>query len=107
MAGAPIGNKNGAKGRQFLQALEMALDSKGGDKINPIGRMKPLVQMSERLIEKAVEGDGFALKEIADRLDGKPRQALDLGSQPDNPIKIDSTIDATEAAQSYLELLKQ
>ena len=34
--------------------------------------------MALRLVTKALEGDVAALKEIGDRLDGKPAQAVDV-----------------------------
>ncbi len=37
--------------------------------------------MAGRLVEKALAGDVTALKEIGDRLDGKPAQAVELGGK--------------------------
>lgn len=37
---------------------------------------KKLRALAEKIIDKALEGDVAALKEIGDRMDGKPAQAL-------------------------------
>ena len=42
-------------------------------------KIKALRLLARRLVTKAMEGDVAALKEIGDRLDGKPAQAVDLG----------------------------
>ena len=47
---------------------------------------KKLNRLAVKLIEKALEGDISALREVGDRLDGKPAQALQVGGDADNPI---------------------
>lgn len=42
-----------------------------------------LDRLARKLIEKAAEGDVSALKEIGDRLDGKPSQSVAVGQDPD------------------------
>ena len=69
--GRPIGSVNRQK--PFNDALLMTLRS------NPLA----LRRIAAKLIEKAEEGDLPAIREIADRLDGKPVQMLD---RPDVPI---------------------
>jgi hypothetical protein len=63
--GRPIGSINRQK--PFNDALLMTLRS------NPLA----LRRISAKLVEKAEEGDLAAIREIADRLDGKPVQMLD------------------------------
>jgi len=89
MAGAPIGNKNAAKGFQATHALEIALRVHQGEKdIDELASgVKTLVQLWLKQIEDAVEsGDPAKMKLITERLDGRPRQAVDVGGQDDNPI---------------------
>ena len=43
--------------------------------------LTPRPTRARRLVTKAMEGDVTALKEIGDRLDGKPTQAVDLGGE--------------------------
>lgn len=71
--GAPLGNKNAAKARQWAAAIERALEKRGaGDK------KKALDDLAEKLLSKCDEADLAALKEFGDRIDGKPRQELDV-----------------------------
>ena len=63
--GRPIGSVNREK--PFNDALRIAL------KRDPFR----LHRIAERLADKAEEGDLSAIKEIADRLDGKPGQFVD------------------------------
>jgi hypothetical protein len=67
--GRPIGSVNREK--PFADALRMAI--RGGN--NP----HRLRAIAEKLIEKAEQGDLQAIREIADRLDGKPAQLIDRG----------------------------
>jgi hypothetical protein len=78
MAAAP-GNQYAAKAKQWQMALERALDKRGaGD------RRAALDDLAERLLQQAEAGEGWALKELGDRLDGKPAQAIvgDAGMDP-------------------------
>ena len=61
--GRPIGSVNRQK--PFNDALRIALR---GDPLR-------LRRIAEKLAEKAEEGDLSAIRELADRLDGKPLQA--------------------------------
>ena len=74
--GAPIGNKNATKNKPFLDAMRRALAQ------NPqkIGRIV------DKVLEKAEEGESWAVKEIADRLDGKAVQANTLEDAEGNNI---------------------
>ena len=63
--GRPIGSVNREK--PFNDALRIAL------KRDPLR----LHRIAERLADKAEEGDLAAIREIADRLDGKPSQIVD------------------------------
>src|SRR6476659_6105879 len=68
--GRPIGSTNRQK--PFNDALLMTLRG------NPLA----LRRIAAKLIEKAEEGDLPAIREIADRLDGKPAQVVDRGDLP-------------------------
>jgi hypothetical protein len=63
--GRPIGSVN--KEKPFNDALRIALR---GDPLR-------LRRIAEKLAEKAEEGDLAAIRELADRLDGKPAQVID------------------------------
>ena len=67
--GAPIGNQNGKKGKLFYDALRIALVQEDRKKLRKI---------TDKLIEAAENGDAWAVKEIMDRMDGKPVQATEI-----------------------------
>jgi hypothetical protein len=73
--GRPVGAKN--KDKPFRAALVRALEIADN---NP----KKLDELANALIAKAKQGDVTALKEMADRLDGRVPQAMvgDSGSEP-------------------------
>jgi hypothetical protein len=68
--GRPIGSINRQK--PFNDALLMTLRG------NPLA----LRRISAKLIEKAEEGELAAIREIADRLDGRPGQVIDRRDLP-------------------------
>ena len=47
-----------------------------------------LARIAEACVQKALGGDMAAIKEIGDRLDGKPKQQVDLGTDGDLAIAI-------------------
>ena len=74
MAGAPKGNNNGGKGRDWLGAIQHALNDYSKGKV---ARGLALREIAKTLITKAIDGDMAAIKEIGDRLDGKAHQTLE------------------------------
>ncbi len=80
--GRPVGSK-GTKEKQFSEALRLAINGAEGDQAE-------LRKIAEKLVEKAVAGDMMAIKEVADRLDGKAPQAI-VGDA-DNPLPLITTI---------------
>ena len=64
--GAPVGNKNATKNKIWSDAVRKAITQ--GENIN---------LLAAALVEKALAGDISALKEIGDRLEGKPTQQID------------------------------
>jgi len=86
--GAPIGNRNNAKGKEGLRALELALEHYP-DVPEVIGKIKTLILMWQPIIKKAFdEGDLAAMKEINDRLDGRPAQSISVGGDSENPLSL-------------------
>lgn len=70
---APTGNQNATRAKLARAALEKALDKR-----SPTDRYFAIVQIWEKLIEDAIEGDKQAAAMIIDRLDGKPSQSVDV-----------------------------
>lgn len=60
------------KERSFSNMLNIALTAKG-----LTGQTK-LREVAEVLVSKALDGEGWAIKEVADRTDGKPMQQVEL-----------------------------
>lgn len=84
MAGAPLGNDNPAKGALWRAAINRALENRSSRK----DRKDSLDALAEVLLKKAEEGEGWALKELGDRMDGKPAQAIIGGGDDDPPVKV-------------------
>jgi hypothetical protein len=80
--GAPVGNKNATKNKLWEDALRRALLAEDGKKLR---------SLADKLIARAEEGDVTALKEIGDRMDGKPTQTI--AGDADNPIQTVSRIE--------------
>lgn len=74
---APLGNHNGAKGKQWAEAVKRAIRAKYGKEWD-----ESLAELAKGLVDAAADGDLQALKEIGDRLDGKPKQQTEI-SGPD------------------------
>lgn len=79
MAGRPAGAPN--KDKPFRDALRMELADAGENH-------RKLRAIASKLIELAEAGDMQAIKEIADRTDGKVPQAVVGGDEGDNPVNV-------------------
>lgn len=80
MAGRP------PKEKSFANMLKIAINEaneQGGTKLRDV---------ANALVAKAISGDVHAIKEIADRLDGKVPQGLIGGDEGDEPIVIKAII---------------
>lgn len=72
------GNPSGrVRSKPFSEALNRALAQ---------GDPERLRRLAEVLLDKAADGDMAAIKEVADRLDGKPAQSLSVGNEDDKPF---------------------
>jgi glycerol-3-phosphate cytidylyltransferase-like family protein len=60
--GAPVGNDNAKKGKLFYDQLRRVLVQNDSLKLR---------QVSEKLVDAAIEGEPWAVKEVIDRMDGK------------------------------------
>lgn len=88
MAGAPKGNQNAAKAKVWAMAIERALANRSKkDKVDALDAL------AEKLLQNCDEGDMAALKELGDRLDGKPAQAITGPNGGDIPIRNKVTVE--------------
>lgn len=69
--GAPLGNNNAGKAKIWEQAIKRALARRIKGSVDD-----GLNDLADKLVEAAAAGDPWALKEIGDRLDGKPVQGI-------------------------------
>jgi len=77
MAGAPLGNQNARKGKSWLDALRIEIAIDDGARLQ---------KAACQLLNKAADGDLSAIKEPADRLDGKSIQAKTVTAQLEKSV---------------------
>ena len=83
--GAPIGNTNGRKQRLFEQAFIREIKQRDLE----LGDGETLRRVAKKIIDLILkDGDISAFREARDTVDGKPVQAVNLGSDPDTPLEI-------------------
>ncbi len=80
MAGA-IGNQYATRARVWRDAIDRAIERRGANKT----RAEALDALAEKLLAKCDEGDMAALKELGDRLEGRPTQII--GGDSDAPLR--------------------
>lgn len=83
MAGAPKGNTNARKENRLIT-----------DELRRVCTQSPekLKKACEKVLENAVEGNLGAFSVIADRLEGKPAQALIHQGDEENPLQVEGRI---------------
>jgi hypothetical protein len=82
--GAPTGNVNAMRNRPFAEAINRAIAQDDGARLRAI---------AEALLTKAADGDMSAIREFADRIDGKAHQAIEASIQGEISIsKIERVI---------------
>jgi hypothetical protein len=93
--GGQLGNTNATKGRRWDQAIQRALAHRSRAK-----QIEALDELAEKLLELCEQGDIAALKELGDRLDGKPSQAVTVaGDSNAPPVAVKATVEFVRAAQ--------
>lgn len=84
--GAPVGNTNATKGRPLTDALRRAL-ARAGEGDLSVG----MNMVAQGAVDAAIAGEQWAIREVWDRLEGKPAQII--GGDPDGaPIQIDHSV---------------
>lgn len=73
--------------KPFRDALRMEIAAAGED-------LKALRKVAQALIAKAGEGDVAAIRELGDRLDGKPMQSVEVGKPGDFEQMSDDELEA-------------
>jgi hypothetical protein len=73
MAGAPIGNKNAAKAKEFETALRRALCQYEKGEVEAGHALR---KIADKLVDLALDGSPWAIQMVSDRLDGKPQASV-------------------------------
>jgi hypothetical protein len=81
---AAKGNQYAAKERSWAAAINRALDRRN---LSLKGKRDALDALAEQLLTKCDEGEMQALKELGDRLDGKPAQSIAANVSGDITVK--------------------
>lgn len=84
-SGNPAGTQ---REKKFLAALNRAIAQDDG---------KRLRDAAEKLLDLAAAGEQWAVKELADRTDGKPKQQIVGGDDGDQPIELKATVEFVNA----------
>lgn len=79
---APEGNQNAVKGKVWNDALRKAIVQDDGKRVRAA---------IDSLLTQAAAGEQWAIKELADRLDGKPAQTI--AGDGDNPLQFITRIE--------------
>jgi len=66
-SGGQPGNTNASKSKPFWHAIDRAIAQEDGARLR---------KAAEKLLDAAAAGEPWAVKELGDRLDGKPAQTL-------------------------------
>lgn len=98
MAGAPVGNDNAAKGKKWAGAIRRALHEYQSDSVK---QGEALLEIAKGVVRDALAGDASARREIGDRLDGKPAQAIIAqGDDEGGPIQHHHTVEFVNGANT-------
>ena len=72
--------------KEWRDAIRMAVhEVRGAGK----SKVKALRMLANTLVDKALDGDVSALKEIGDRLDGKPAQSMAVTGENGGPLVVE------------------
>ena len=87
------GNPNGQqREKKFLAALERAISQDDGKKLR---------SAAEKLLDCAVAGESWAIQQLADRLDGKATQQIEMNVHRDvKDLSIDEILAALAAERA-------
>jgi hypothetical protein len=68
---APEGNQNAKKAKIWEQAIKRALARRANSTVD-----HGLDELADKIVAAAASGDAWALKEVGDRMDGKPTTVI-------------------------------
>ncbi len=80
--GGQPGNDNAKRGMECRQALKRALSRKSEQTYR-----EGLDLVMDEYVKAACDGESWAIRDMIDRLDGKPIQAVELGGPDGEPLQ--------------------
>jgi len=92
-SGGQPGNKNTFKGNEWSKSLKRAmarLSAAEGDE--QVSWRRGLDKAADKVVAAACEGQKDAWQEIANRIEGKPRQGVDLDANVDVNARIEKIV---------------
>ncbi len=95
-SGAPVGNLHGLKRRDIEQRLRCMCEQE---------HFRRVIQMLDNILDVAATGDLGAAEFITARLDGKPRQPVELTGADEGPIVVADARSLLDG--SVMELLER
>ena len=103
MAGAPLKNKNAATGKHVREAFRYAIAQLGQDMPGDAAAFeKGLRALCIIQFKKAIEGDTHVMQMIADRIDGKPVQGIELTGSDGEELDQSWTVQIVEPKKMKL-----
>lgn len=79
------------KEKSFYNALSVALNQVNG--IDEAGqKVTKLRSIAEKLVVAAEAGESWAIKEVADRIDGKPMQQTEITGEDGGPLLVQQIV---------------
>lgn len=100
--GAPAGNQNAAKAKQWAAAIDRALERLGDPSIDPdvphkrSPKAKALDDLADKFVKAASLGPSYqkgdpwlgVVKEFGDRVDGKAAQSVTVAGDTEAPLRL-------------------
>ena len=78
------GNPLGAQPKPWRDALRSALNV-----VDPTTKKKKLLMLADTLVDLAVAGDVSAIREIGERIDGRPIQQIETTASPTDDLTLE------------------
>ena len=102
--GAPKGNNNAGKGRDWRDALHYVIAERGrkedGD---DAAYIKGLRAVARKFMDAVEEGGVSEFRELADRIDGKAVQGVELSGPDGDAMEMKWTVEVVDAEDSATE----
>jgi len=80
---AAIGNNYAGKSKRWLNAIDKALERRCKS-----NGQKALIEIAEKMLTAADNGESWAIKELGDRIDGKSAQSVTLLGDEEHPVVV-------------------